>query len=246
MKDYRKIWAIPDIHGRSDLLRLALKKIHEDGFDEATDLVVFLGDYIDRGPDSRGVLNLIKHLVDKGTAKAVRGNHDDFAITYYVRNAGKDIWMHNGGYSTMSSYGNGPLGRMSEEHVKFLALLPDHLEIQGFFFSHAPVPREKLRGSVGAYTHYELTWTYFGPESEKKGDLFDVHEGPISPSTGEHLTGICGHIHRLPNIKTVRIFPKYRLLDSGCGCSDTAPLAIHECVSNRTLYATPKELDETK
>ncbi len=74
-----------------------------------------------------------------------------------------------------------------------------------------------------------------------------VHEGPRSENGvgSEFLTGICGHIHRGSFKREVRIFPKYRMLDCGAGCFSTSPLAIHECVSGRTLYAYTNEQKQT-
>jgi serine/threonine protein phosphatase 1 len=85
-KEYRRLYAIPDLHGRSDLLDLGLKLMAEDGYDKELDLIILLGDYIDRGRDSKGVLDRIIALVEAGDAKAISGNHEDFAIGTYVRN----------------------------------------------------------------------------------------------------------------------------------------------------------------
>lgn len=248
---YRRIYAIPDIHGRSDLVDLALEMMNGEGYSPTQDLLVFLGDMIDRGHDSKGVIDRVKGLVEAHPENvvALRGNHEQFAIDYYCGKGGKDLWMWNGGMRTEWSY---PTNQMTQEHVKFLGLLPTSFEAQGFFFSHAPVPRDKFRVGLGPkfdgsnlgeageeYTDWELTWHYFGPECEKKGAMMDVHEGPRS-SNGMgmgHLIGICGHIHRGPSVDKVRIFPKYRMLDCGAGCFDDHPLAVHECVTGRTMYA---------
>jgi hypothetical protein len=240
LSTYRRIYTIPDIHGRSDLLKKAFVLMAEDGYDKHRDIIVFLGDFIDRGPNSSGVLKLVKKKVDLGQALAVSGNHETFAIHYYTGRGGLEIWMYNGGHNTVGSY---PNGSMTKSHIKFIGSLPRKIELQGFFFSHAPVPREvHRREDAGPYTLNELTWTYFGPECEKPGGMMEVHKGPLSESRpGEYLIGVCGHIHRGPNVKEVRIFPKYRMLDCGAGCFPTGRLAIHECVSNRTLYAIPEE-----
>lgn len=257
MKEFRRIYAIPDVHGRSDLLKAALELANQDGYQASTDWMVFTGDLIDRGPDSKGVIDTVKSLVDLDLATCLRGNHEDFAVDFYVKNRAhsQEVWDWNGGIQTRRSY---PNGQMSPEHFEWLAKRPYSLELQGFFFSHAPVPREKQRARnpgvpIDSYTPgmhsmngkpynaYDLTWTYFGAECDKPGALFSVHEGPLEMNgTGsKHLIGVCGHIHRLPATQ-VRIFPNYRLLDAGCGCADYAPLAIHECISGRTLYAKPE------
>jgi hypothetical protein len=231
---YRRIYAIPDIHGTSTLLRKAIKLIRAHGYDKQTDMIIFLGDYIDRGPDTPGVIDIVRNMVDKGFAKAIRGNHDDFAVNVYVKyslTAALD-WEANNRWITDEQY---PNKRMSEDHVRFLGSLPYAIEMQGFFFSHAPVLREKHR-KPGPYHVDELTWTKFGPECEKPGGMMDKHEGPKSDcGVGEtHLIGICGHIHQSRDF--VRRFPMYRMLDAGCGCS-WGKLAVHECIENITFYA---------
>lgn len=252
--DYRRIYAIPDIHGRLDLLDRALELMDEDGYDAKQDMLVFTGDVIDRGPDSKGVVDLIMALMKDNpeTVKMVRGNHDDFPVSLYAKMEpyAMENWMHNGMWSTLRSYSNGEDGpfRMSDEHIKFLGSHPYSLEVQGFFFSHAPVPREKARGSSRgqAYTVNELTWSYFGLEGEFPGGLMDCHEGPRSDKGegDQNLIGVCGHIHRGPMVKEIRVYPNYRMLDCGCGCFPSGRLAIHECISNRTLYADPNDLTE--
>ncbi len=96
---FERIYAIPDIHGRRDLLDIAVGKLQADGYDAKKHLLVFLGDYIDRGPDSKGVLDiLIKLQADNpGTVMCLRGNHESFAVNYKVNTHGQDIWYMNGG-----------------------------------------------------------------------------------------------------------------------------------------------------
>lgn len=260
-KVYNKIFAIPDIHGEFNLLvRACQKMVSLDGYNPDTDLIVFLGDYIDRGPDSKSVIDFIKKLVDDNKAIALRGNHESFAIDCYTKGRNDDhyLWMINGGSNTLISYSdNKVLGQnsvMDYEHVKFLGSLPTSFEQQGFFFSHAPVPREKERNGPRGYGDnfmypgdpynlWELTWNYFPEEEEdlEYGGMVQ-HKGPVSQHTGTNLIGVCGHIHRAPLVKTIREFPKYRLLDCGAGCYRGGPLAIHECISNTTTYTYQEEL----
>lgn len=242
MSEYRKIWCVPDVHGRADLFNKGVELMKANGLDMAQDAIVVLGDMIDRGPDSKGVIDAVIALQEAypGRVISLRGNHEDFAVDYYVKkfSHSKDAWYMNGGLQTEWSY---PNAVMSEGHIRYVAALPYSFEADGFFFSHAPVPRQKGRPVRTAPTQYsvnELTWTYMGPESEKQGGLFEQHEGPISQNgLGiDHLIGVCGHIHRGPKVTEVRIFDKYRMLDCGSGCWIEAPLAIHECKENRTFY----------
>lgn len=75
---------IGDIHGHSEPLARLLDKLDyakTDGvFRHAERRVIFLGDFIDRGPDQRGVLEIARPMIDEGTALSVMGNHEFNAI----------------------------------------------------------------------------------------------------------------------------------------------------------------------
>jgi serine/threonine protein phosphatase 1 len=240
--EYRRIYAIPDVHGRADLLSLAISFLKKNGYSSDLDLLVFTGDLIDRGPDSKGVLDIIKDLRSENpnSVVALRGNHEDMDLDAYTKRNNyhaKALWHMNGGVQTEQSYNE---KEMAQDHIDLIKSFPYSLEIQGFFFSHAPVPREKDWSfqKDRKYSVDDLTWNYFGKEEEgRDGDIFN-HEGPLSLNgKGDiNLIGICGHIHRGPAGCSVRIFKKYRMLDCGCGCFDFSPLAIHECISSKTYY----------
>jgi len=79
---------IGDIHGHSDALTRLLDKLgyaKTDGVYRHPDRkLIFLGDFIDRGPDQRGVLEIVRPMIDSGTALSVMGNHEFNAIAYYT------------------------------------------------------------------------------------------------------------------------------------------------------------------
>lgn len=98
-------FVIADLHGRLGLLEKAISVIPEDG------KVVFLGDYIDRGPNSFGVVSCIKHHIANGRDwVALKGNHEDFMVCSVIDD--DDLftrsWMANGGSRTLESYGFNP------------------------------------------------------------------------------------------------------------------------------------------
>jgi len=72
---------IPDVHGCVNTLKALIEeRIKPTRYDE----LYFLGDYIDRGPDSRGVIDFIRHLQeDEYTVTALKGNHEDFVVELY-------------------------------------------------------------------------------------------------------------------------------------------------------------------
>lgn len=154
------IYAIGDIHGQLDMLHDALNKIEADGGPDAR--VVFLGDYVDRGPDSRGVLDLL--ITGKRAGRnwtTLLGNHDRmfawFMRDYPVHDAHLLVgyhWFHErlGGVQTMESYGvtvseSDRLYAVRDyagtavppEHVAFLNSLPTHHLEGDVLFVHAGI-----------------------------------------------------------------------------------------------------------
>src|SRR3954449_801350 len=95
-------YAIGDIHGRLDLLSALLAQIeqHRAGRDRT---IVFLGDYIDRGPDSVGVVATVRSLQAREPHAIVclKGNHEDLMLRAYRDEREVDLWIMNGGYETL-------------------------------------------------------------------------------------------------------------------------------------------------
>ncbi|KPP93090.1 MAG: serine/threonine protein phosphatase PphA [Rhodobacteraceae bacterium HLUCCA08] len=152
------LYAIGDIHGHSDQLDQALARIAADGGAAAP--VVFLGDLVDRGPDSRGV---IQRLIDGGAAgrdwTVLLGNHDRMFLRF-VRDgllhddrilSGKG-WLHPalGGAATLASYGvqtsedsasalDEARAAVPRAHLDFLAARPLWAETASHIFVHAGI-----------------------------------------------------------------------------------------------------------
>jgi Icc-related predicted phosphoesterase len=243
-----RIFAIPDIHGRKDLLERLLTALRDEHkLDLSVDKLIFLGDMIDRGPDSKGVLDICRKLKEDHPANvvALRGNHDQFMVNCFRKGRFDDwaLWFHpaNGGSETIKSFGlsfiNGlPEGKIPEEYISWIESLPNYHEEPGFFFSHAPVPKEKdrkwfLQGKP--FTEEELTWTYFEDEKGKSRHHKD--------KDGKDVVGVCGHIHRLQRgLFTPRHYQHYLFLDAGCGCSQKAPLVCTEVISRTIIDVWPE------
>jgi serine/threonine protein phosphatase 1 len=103
------VYAVGDIHGRSDLLRSLLQHIEDDAARTSfapNKQLIFLGDYIDRGPDSRGVVDLLISGLPQGlNAHFLKGNHEDILLTFLEDASGLDHWLMNKGEAAMQSYG---------------------------------------------------------------------------------------------------------------------------------------------
>ena len=124
-----RIYAVGDLHGRLDLLRLAVDAFSAHA-EEAPFRVVFLGDYVDRGPDSRGVIEFLMELQKRWAVVCLKGNHEELMIQAITQpGAGRlERWREYGGDETLRSYGVEPDGDVAEavprEHIRWLNSLP--------------------------------------------------------------------------------------------------------------------------
>jgi diadenosine tetraphosphatase ApaH/serine/threonine PP2A family protein phosphatase len=125
--------AIGDIHGCAKSLDGLLRelKLKED------DHLIFVGDYIDRGPDSKGVIDRLLKLKDEYTCTFLRGNHEDLLLGY-LDEGEYDIFAMNGGIATLSSYMT-PDGEMEipDTHLQFVRNTELFLETDDYLFVHA-------------------------------------------------------------------------------------------------------------
>jgi serine/threonine protein phosphatase 1 len=99
-------YVIPDLHGRRDLLDRALAEIeaHRNGTDAT---IVVLGDYVDKGPDSRGVIVRLRAGVAPGLRLAtLKGNHDALMVAALRGDIAMEDWLSKGGDTALASYGD--------------------------------------------------------------------------------------------------------------------------------------------
>lgn len=134
-----RIIAIGDIHGYSAALRAVLEAI-EPGPD---DTIVTLGDYVDRGPDSRGVLDTLLELRDRCRLVPLLGNHDQlFLQVCEGRDEAFVDWLAFGGNMTMRSYG-GRMENVPAAHLDFLRSCVRYFETPRHLFVHANYLEDK-------------------------------------------------------------------------------------------------------
>lgn len=120
------IYAVGDIHGEADLLRRLLDRLRQDIADRPTGpvaTVIFLGDYIDRGPDSRGVLDLLLSDPLPGVKlRFLRGNHEQALLDFLIDPLAAAEWLRFGGLETLASYGlRAPPGSLDPARLRQLA-----------------------------------------------------------------------------------------------------------------------------
>lgn len=95
--EYRRIIAIGDMHGNFDRLLSVFRKLK---FDENEDFLVLLGDYVDRGPENMRCLRWAMEMSEKQNVVALRGNHEQMMLAYYLLEEDSSIWLPNGGDKT--------------------------------------------------------------------------------------------------------------------------------------------------
>lgn len=128
--------AIGDIHGCVRSLEALWKKLEPHS--NATH--VFIGDYIDRGPDSKGVVDFLMSVKDERTCIFLRGNHEQMLLDAY-KSGEKSIWLINGGQTTLDSYNaDGNPGSIPHEHLEFYENTLPYYETDNYFFVHAGTP----------------------------------------------------------------------------------------------------------
>jgi serine/threonine protein phosphatase 1 len=130
-------FAIGDVHGCIEKLeRLLAACDSRAGGREAR--FICLGDYIDRGPESRAVVELLmrRQAATPGTMLCLRGNHEQLALDAHADASAVPLWLHNGAGATLASY---PEGQVEPAHLAWLATLPLCHDDGLRFFVHAGV-----------------------------------------------------------------------------------------------------------
>lgn len=176
----QRIYAIGDIHGQSNLLDEILAKVIEHARTAAPvaeQRLVFLGDYIDRGPDSHGVVErLLVGLPAGFDADFLMGNHERMLLDALDDENRAVGWIMNGGRTTMLSYAkmlglwHDPHslleGAMPERHVAFFRRLKTNVTHGDYLFVHAGI---KPGVPIAEQTERDMLWIR---------DQFLTHPGP--------------------------------------------------------------------
>lgn len=152
----RRVYAIGDVHGRLDLLDILLEKIAEDDACRGSSdtEIIFLGDLIDRGPASAGVVERLRTLSGRDRRyRFLSGNHEEVflkALSGDLKSL--KLLIRIGGKETIFSYGVTPdeylacdfdellcliRNNVSQEHVEFVEKFENHIEIGDYIFVHA-------------------------------------------------------------------------------------------------------------
>ncbi|MFG0288335.1 MAG: metallophosphoesterase family protein [Rhodopirellula sp. JB044] len=129
-----RLIAIGDIHGFNQPLQTLLEAIDPT----PEDLIVTLGDYVDRGPDSKGVIDTLIDLGRRTQLVALQGNHEEMMLSVIRGDEPHHAWLRYGGVETLESYDfDGEMDFLPPDHLAFFESLGDYFVHDQFFFTHA-------------------------------------------------------------------------------------------------------------
>ena len=183
-------YAIGDVHGELVKLDALLCLIRDDATRKQTaHRVVFLGDLIDRGPESRGVVERAKTMCESGEAIAVKGNHEELMLhaVDQKESIGIYFWAENGGDETIASYmlANGATDdfrdAIDKAHVKWMRALPTMIrdEERGLVFVHGGIDPKTFPNCSNELRMWTRSRAFLRselwPERDETKDILVVH-----------------------------------------------------------------------
>ncbi len=212
----QRVYAIGDIHGRADLLDRIHRLIEADMEGARAEArIVYLGDYVDRGPDSAGVLERLTGRGPRGLPRlALKGNHEDMLLRFLADASSGAAWRQLGGLATLMSYrvdvsavlakdGFAGLSRdlgekIPPHHLEMLRGLGTHAAVGDYFFCHAgvrpgaPLERQRERDLLWIRDEFLSSTADFGKvvvHGHSPADAPEIRSNRIGIDTGAYATG---------------------------------------------------------
>lgn len=213
----RLVYAVGDVHGRADLLDRLIALIGEDSAGYGRALVIFLGDYIDRGLHSREVIDRLLELTQDGrfSVRFLKGNHEAALLDFLARPESGAAWLGFGGAETLYSYGvgapplsagAGALHRAAEAlraalpaaHLDFLTHLELWIRHGDYLFVHAGLrpgrpleaqDEQDLLGIRDTFTKSWRRWPFTVVHGHTPCDEVHIDTRRICVDTGAYITG---------------------------------------------------------
>ncbi|HEV2080945.1 MAG TPA: metallophosphoesterase [Brevundimonas sp.] len=213
------VWAIGDVHGCLDLLDGLLQAIIGDAdVDDRPRTLIFLGDYVDRGPDSRGVVDRLIQIADMPDvdARFIRGNHEDKMHEFLDDPSVGATWCEYGGDAALASYGLQPPAmrhrregwvalsadlshKLGPRGRRFLEQLEPSVTLGGYFFCHAgalpgvPLDQQAERDLMwirGRFLNDDQAFDRVVVHGHTPTDVPHVDHRRIGVDTGAYATGV--------------------------------------------------------
>jgi len=131
----KRLFAIGDIHGCYDAFRILVEQKIQI---KKSDKIILLGDYIDRGPHSKEVIDYIIDLQNKGfDIVPLLGNHEAMLLDAFYKDERLPLWIQNGRYETLKSFGISSLKNLASRYIEFFSGLPYYFVFEEYLFVHA-------------------------------------------------------------------------------------------------------------
>jgi serine/threonine protein phosphatase 1 len=211
-----RIYAIGDVHGRADLLSALFKRIDASlkAYPVENAVQVLLGDYIDRGPSSREVIDALIARRQQHSMVCLKGNHESYVEQFLSDPSVLDEWSQFGGSNTLLSYGVKPSTfrdpqrqeevasafrqALPESHRHFIQSLGLSFTCGDFFFTHAgvrpgiPLPMQVERDLLWIREDFLLHEEDFGKiivHGHTPAKEPDIRPNRINIDTGAYATG---------------------------------------------------------
>lgn len=197
-------YAISDIHGCLITFKSLLKKLNFNKTDE----LYILGDFIDRGPDSKGVIDFIWELQKSGhSVHCLKGNHDQMMLD--ARNS-LDLqrqWLINGGWTTIENFNVDRIQDIQDKYFQFFEDMPSYLEVDNYILVHAgfkfdmPDPFDEFHSMLWQREWYEkINYQWLGDRiivhghtPIKKGEMIVMLD---NLEHNQYLDIDCGCVHK--------------------------------------------------
>ncbi len=191
-----RAYAIGDVHGCLDQLQQLIGFCEEDaGPDKST--FIFLGDYIDRGPDSRGVIDLLMDLQKWSPDEVIclKGNHEDLLLASLEGEDAEQHWIANGADATLRSYRAFRAADLPTSHIDWIRSLSLSHDDGQRFFVHAgvhpdrPLDQQRSRDLLGIREPFLSSCKDFGRfivhgHTPVKSGRPDLHPNRLNLDTG--------------------------------------------------------------
>ncbi len=183
----QRVIAIGDVHGCAEALRAIVNVIEP----QLVDTIVMLGDCVDRGPDSRQVIDELLKLRERCHLVALLGNHEEMMLNFLDGKPQPDDWLEVGGKATMKSYGaTMSSADIPSSHEEFIRSWGDYYETSSYFFAHGSYEADRPLGQQHWQTMRWQSLKYGIPEPHVSGKTAVV--GHTSQKSGEVLN--VGHL----------------------------------------------------
>jgi serine/threonine protein phosphatase 1 len=220
------IYAVGDVHGRRDVLDILLAKIRADAAlaGEPRPVLIFIGDYVDRGPDTRGVVETVLALARETAfeVRPLRGNHEAQLLAFLEDPRAGPAWLEFGGGATLASYGvTPPAGRTDETgwedtrralaaalpdtHLAFFKQLEVAIVCGDYLFVHAGV---RPGVPLNEQSEHDLLWIrdeFLSASRPFEKVVVHGHTPEAAPYLGRNRIGIDTGAYATATLTCVRL-----------------------------------------